>query len=76
MNYLKQWNFMRLLRLVIGIAILIQGIQTGEWIWIAAGAVFSLMPLLNIGCCGTTTCAPTRSKPGRSEETISYEEVK
>ena len=47
-QYLSNWNLMRLMRLAAGIFILIQGIQINEWIFIVIGALFTLMPLLNM----------------------------
>ena len=56
-HYLSNWNFMRLLRLALGVIILIQGINSNDWMFIIAGALFSLMPVLNIGCCGAGSCS-------------------
>lgn len=49
---LRNWNFMRMLRLILGILVLIQGISSGDWLFITMGGLFALMPLLNAGCCG------------------------
>lgn len=54
---LKNWNFLRVLRLVLGIFILVQGVTTWEIPFIILGAVFTAMPLFNVGCCGTSACA-------------------
>ena len=43
-NYLKNWNFMRLLRLALGIIIMVQGALSKEWIFVAMGALLTLMP--------------------------------
>ncbi len=51
------WNFMRFLRLGLGIAILVQGIMAKEALTIILGAVFGGMAVANIGCCGAGTCA-------------------
>lgn len=76
-NYLRNWNFMRVLRLVLGIFIIVQGVQSQMWLFVFAGLMFSLMPLLNIGCCGTSGCAPKRYKNTKGkEDEIHYEEVK
>jgi hypothetical protein len=74
--YLRNWNFMRLLRLALGIFIIVQGIQTKEWLFVALGGLFSLMPLLNIGCCGASGCNTPVSKSNKKVEEISYEEIK
>lgn len=75
-SFVNNWNVMRLLRLVPGVLILLQGIQTGSWIFIIPGIVFSLMPLFNIGGCGPRGCN-TAPSPGRRQlEDTTYEEVR
>ena len=75
-NYLRNWDFMRVLRLALGIFIIVQGIQTKEWLFVALGGLFSLMPLLNIGCCGASGCNTSVSKSNKKVEDKSYEEVR
>ncbi|MFH6967199.1 hypothetical protein [Flavobacterium sp. FlaQc-28] len=75
-NYLRNWNFMRVLRLVLGIFIIVQGIMAKEWLLIGLGGLFSLMPLMNIGCCGTSGCNTPISKSNKKVEDITYEEVR
>ena len=70
---------MRILRLVIGGLVVAQGIQMGEWMLVFFGALFSLMPLLNIGCCAVgNNCnvRPSRKFPDDKTEEITYQEVK
>lgn len=77
--YLKTWDFMRLVRLVLGIFIVVNGVQTGEWQVIALGALFTLMPLLNVGCCSTDSyCnnSPVVASKNNQPEDVKYEEVK
>ncbi|WEK20489.1 MAG: hypothetical protein P0Y49_04980 [Candidatus Pedobacter colombiensis] len=59
-NYFKNWNFTRVLRLVFGILIIEQGIQSNKWLFIAVGGLFSLLALFN--CCGATGCNIPASK--------------
>ncbi len=56
-QYLKNWHFARLLRLAIGIAVVIQGILVQDVLLIILGGLFSLMPLMNIGCGPTGSCS-------------------
>lgn len=67
---------MRAIRLALGIFIIVQGIQTKEWIFIALGGIFVLMPLLNIGCCSVAGCNTSFSKNDMEKKDISYEEVR
>jgi hypothetical protein len=50
--YLMTWNWVRALRLFIGIAVLVQGIQMGDWLISSMGGLFGLLALLNAGCGG------------------------
>lgn len=60
---LQGWNFMRFLRLAAGLAIVAQGIYTHDWIFIILGGMFALLPIFNVGCCGSSSCnsCPPRS---------------
>lgn len=75
-NYLRTWNFMRVLRLALGIFVIAQGIQSKEWWFVVMGGLFSLMPLLNIGCCGVSACNTSISKSNKRIEDITFEEIK
>lgn len=53
---LQRWDFVRVLRLVLGGAILIQGIVANDVPTMLLGSLFGGMALANIGCCGTGGC--------------------
>lgn len=72
---LSGWNIMRMVRLALGIFIIVQGIVTKEWMFALLGVVFAIIPLLNIGCCGTSGCGVPVSKSQKESEDITYEEV-
>lgn len=76
-NWMYQWNAMRLIRLAMGVFIIFQGIESNQWLFVLLGGVFSLMPLLNIGCCSMAGCTTNRflSKKDNSKETT-FTEVK
>jgi hydrogenase maturation factor len=38
-NILKNWNFVRLLRLAMGIFLVVEAVKSGMWILVAVGAV-------------------------------------
>lgn len=71
------WNLMRIIRLLLGIFILAEGISSQQWIPGIIGGIFLMQALLNVGCCGTNSCNVADSKvdPNKSE-TIQYEEIK
>lgn len=66
---------MRIIRLALGVIIIVQGILNREWIFVILGGLFSLMPLLNVGCCGAACSTPMKKSNAEMEE-IHYEEVK
>jgi hypothetical protein len=72
---LSNWNFMRFLRLGIGIAIIIQSIMASNWTMGILGLLFTTMPIFNIGCCGTAGCATPVKKTSETAKDITYEEV-
>ena len=70
------WNFMRILRLILGIAILVQGIVAKDTMAMVLGVVFGGMAVANIGCCGAGGCAvKNRSTSNNKTGDIHYEEV-
>ena len=71
---LQGWNFMRILRLGLGIAIIVQGIVAKETMTMVLGAIFGGMALANIGCCGTNSCAINNRSTNKTQ-TIDYEEL-
>ncbi|MBP6431761.1 MAG: hypothetical protein KA319_08345 [Ferruginibacter sp.] len=70
---LKNWNFFRIIRLVLGVAIIVQAIIAKDVLMGLLGTMFTAMPLFNIGCCGVNTCSPIERKSNSSK--IEYEEV-
>jgi hypothetical protein len=76
-NILSNWNFMRALRLILGVIIIFQGIQQQEWMYAFAGVLLSGMALANIGCCGVGGChVPTRKTANElTTKEITYEEI-
>lgn len=75
-NYLRNWDIMRVLRLALGIFIIVQGIMANEWLLVGLGTLFSLMPLMNIGCCGVSGCSTPVRRSNKKTEDITYEEVR
>lgn len=72
---LTNWNFIRLLRLIAGIAILVQAVIARDILFAVLGLIFTAMPVFNIGCCGTQGCyVPEQKRQDKTKEII-YEEV-
>lgn len=75
-NYLKNWNIIRFLRLIVGVFVVVQGIISKEWMFVFLGGLFALMPLMNVGC-GALDCQTPRYKNTKEEQDeIHYEEIK
>lgn len=76
-NILSNWSFMRILRLAMAIFIIFQGIETAQWLFVVTGIIFALMPIFNIGCCGTSGCNTNLySKQNSKNQETTYTEIK
>lgn len=75
-NYLRSWNLMRVIRLAVGIFIVVQGIIMKEWMFIGLGALFTIMPLLNVGCSVGGTCSRPMVRHMNEHKETTYTEVK
>jgi hypothetical protein len=73
----NNWNFMRWLRLGLGIYIAYQAVETISLFSGAVAAFFIFQAITNTGCCGTNGCAVPikKSSSDRSEDT-GTEEIK
>ena len=71
----NQWNFMRFIRLGIGIAIMVQAIQAENMAMFVLGLLFTAMPLFNIGCCSMDGCKPVPINPSTTPNNYTFEEV-
>ena len=69
------WNFMRFLRLGLGIAVLVQAVIARDVLFAFVGLLFTAMPVFNIGCCGTNGCYVPPVKKEENTKDITYEEV-
>ena len=69
------WNFMRVLRLVLGIFIIVQAVMAKDWRIGLLGIFFTAMPLFNIGCCGAGGCSVPVKKSTENAKDVSCEEI-
>ena len=74
-SILSNWNFMRFIRLVLGIAIIVQSVIAKDWTMGIIGVLFTSMPVFNVGCCGSNGCATPVKNNKEQTKDISYEEV-
>ncbi len=78
MTLLTNWNFMRVIRLVLSLVILVQSIQMHDPLFGMFGAFFLFQALSNTGCCGSGGCATDLPANGNSKtiENVEFEEIK
>lgn len=72
---LQGWNVMRIVRLVLGVAILVQGTIAKDTLQIVLGLALGGLAVANIGCCGVGGCTVNTRSPSQQTEEIKYEEV-
>lgn len=74
---LTDWNFMRILRLALGIYIAVQAVETLSLLSGFVAAFFIFQAVSNTGCCGSNGCAvPTKKSNSDTIEDVEYEEIK
>ncbi|HCL05000.1 MAG TPA: hypothetical protein DHW64_03105 [Chitinophagaceae bacterium] len=72
----SNWHFMRVLRVVLSLAILVQSWYAKDGTTAVIGFMLLAMGLLNIGCCGPSGCyTPLKNKKPVSSNEPVYEEV-
>lgn len=71
----SNWNFFRIIRFILGLIILIQGIVVLDTISILLGLVFTGLALFSAGCAGGACYTPTVRSNKQTVENIEYEEV-
>lgn len=70
------WHTMRIIRLILSIIIIIEGIRTSDKLLPIMGFVFLLMAILNVGCCNTNCSTKNNNITINKDDTIIYEEIK
>lgn len=77
---LQTWDFMRVIRLGLGLFILIEGIKSVNVLSLILGGLLLAQAFLNVGCCGTSGCETNRlhnkNNSYSGQEAIEYEEIK
>ena len=57
-EYINNWNFLRVVRLVLGISLFVTGIQTEEFIPFILSGIFLFQAIKNTGCgCSSGSCS-------------------
>jgi len=74
-SILQGWNFIRVLRLVLGVIILVQAIMIKDIPSAILGFILGGMAVANIGCCGTNGCTVNPTQPVKNKVKIENEEL-
>jgi accessory gene regulator protein AgrB len=74
---LSNWNFVRVIRLCMGLYIFVQSIIDKQFTFAIFGFLFVLMALFNYSCCGNYCNKPIQKKENSDDlkNEIIYEEV-
>lgn len=73
----NNWNFMRWLRLALGIYIAVQAVETLSIFSGVVAVFFIFQAITNTGCCGTSGCAmPIKKNGPNKKEGLESEEIK
>lgn len=74
----KGWHFIRVVRLLMGVAAMVQAVWLQEWLLAILGGFIAAMAIFNQSCCGQS-CATNSSnnftQPFKKNVPITYEEV-
>ncbi|MDH6309494.1 uncharacterized membrane protein HdeD (DUF308 family) [Dysgonomonas sp. PFB1-18] len=55
-SILKNWNLIRIVRLLLGIAAIIYSITSKNYIFLFLGGMLLFQAIMNISCCGSERC--------------------
>ncbi|MBP6183282.1 hypothetical protein [Flavobacterium sp.] len=74
---LTDWNFMRILRLALGIYIAVQAVETQSIFSGVVALFFIFQAVTNTGCCSSNGCSvPIKKNNSDKIEEVEYEEIK
>lgn len=74
----SHWDFLRWLRLVMGLILIPSGISSHDYFASAFGLFFMGQAVFNIGCCSSGTCYAERTNKtdDKTIEDVRFEEIK
>ena len=68
-------TFIRALRLLLGLSVIVQAVILKDTLLGVAGFLFSTLAVFNRGCYGPAGCAIPAKRPSKSSTETTYEEV-
>lgn len=70
---LKNWDLMRIVRLLIGVGIAVYAISSKDYTFLLFAGLLLFQAIMNISCCGSKGCYTNKEKP---EENIYRDQIK
>ncbi len=67
------WNFFRVIRLILGIMIIVQSIQFREYWVLLVGVLFTAMAVFDMGCAVGACAAPPHTRQNKQTDLASKE---
>ena len=74
-SLLARWNWLRWLRMGLGVAFLVEGWRSGSGFAYAIGAFFTIQGMLNMGCPLFGACASPPARAAATTQDVGFEEV-
>lgn len=74
--FFSGWNWVRLLRLLLGVFVSFQAIETHDWLSGILAVILLFQAITNVGCCNTSCVAPTNNKQLNESDEPIFEEIK
>jgi len=71
-NLLRNWDAVRIIRLLIGLAIGVYSVVAGEYVFLILAGLLIVQALMNVSCCAGGSCAPAQ----RREEEVYRGQIK
>jgi len=73
---LTGWTFVRVIYVALGVMVIAQALESGQWLGVAFGGYFAAMGLFGFGCAGGNCSTRTEQKFDTDVEDVQFEEVK
>lgn len=71
---LNNWNIFRFLRLIVGVAIVVEGAISKDILFGIAGILITAMAVFNIGCCGQAGCGIPAKRDSQPPKDMTYQD--
>ena len=71
----SNWHFMRIVRLLFALALLVSFYSGGDKIALFGAVFLGYQAIFNVGCCGQACYSPI-SQTGKQTSEVEYEEIK